>query len=49
MLKVTDNKRIFTNDDAVKKSPFLALRNIQKKWTMPIRDWKQALAQFHIL
>lgn len=47
--KVTDNKRIFPNDDAVRKSLYLAIRNIQKKWSLPIRNWKQALAQFHIL
>jgi putative transposase len=47
--KVTDNKRIFPNDDAVKKSLYLAIRNITKKWNMPVRDWKLALAQFHIL
>jgi putative transposase len=27
----------------------LALRNIAKKWTMPIRDWESALNQFGIL
>jgi putative transposase len=24
------------------------LQNISKKWTMPIRDWKPALARFMI-
>jgi transposase-like protein len=28
---------------------YLALRNISKKWTMPIRLWKQDLNQFVIL
>lgn len=27
---------------------YLALRNISKKWTMPIRDWKAALTRFTI-
>jgi putative transposase len=27
---------------------YLALRNISKKWTMPIRDWKAALNRFTI-
>jgi len=27
------------------KRPYLALRNIVKKWTMSIRDWKAALNQ----
>jgi hypothetical protein len=28
---------------------YLALRNISKKWIMPIRLWRQALNQFVIL
>jgi transposase-like protein len=27
----------------------LALQNAQKKWNMPIREWKLALNQFAIL
>lgn len=27
---------------------YLALRNISKKWTTPIRDWKAALNRFTI-
>ncbi len=26
-----------------------ALKNIEKKWTMPIREWKRALQQFAIV
>jgi putative transposase len=25
---------------------YLAIRNISKKWTMPIQDWKAALNRF---
>ena len=28
---------------------YLALQNISKKWTMPIRNWKSALNQFAII
>jgi len=28
---------------------YLALQNVAKKWTRPIRDWKAALHQFVIL
>ena len=28
---------------------YLAMQNISKKWTMPIRDWKPALNRFAIL
>lgn len=27
---------------------YLALRNISQKWTLPIRDWKEALTRFTI-
>lgn len=47
--KVTKNRGHFPNDDAMFKLLFLALRNIAKKWTMPIRDWKSALNQFSIM
>jgi putative transposase len=33
----------FPNDDALIKLFYLALNNISKRWTMPIRDWKAAL------
>jgi len=33
----------------VLKLLYLALRNIAKKWTMPIHEWKAALNRFAIL
>jgi transposase-like protein len=45
---VMKNKRVFPSDDAAFKQIYLALQNISKKWTMPIRDWKPALARFMI-
>jgi len=44
--KYTKNKLSFPTDDAVKKSVFLALGEITKKWTMPIRNWGVILNQF---
>ena len=46
--KVIKNRSSFPNDDAVKKLMYLALNNIAKKWTMPIRDWGAAINQFAI-
>jgi putative transposase len=46
--KVTTNHRIFPSDEAVYKVIYLAMRNIAKKWTMPIRDWKPALNRFAV-
>ena len=47
--KVTKARGSFPNDEAVSKLLYLALRNIAKKWTMPIRDWKAALNRFAII
>ena len=46
--KITKNRGSFPNDDALLKLFYLALKNIGKKWTMPIRDWKAALNRFTI-
>jgi len=47
--KIIKNRGHFPNDDAATKLLYLALRNAAKKWTMPIRTWKQALNQFAVL
>ena len=47
--KVTKNRGHFPNDEAMLKLLYLALNNIAKKWTMPLRDWKSALNQFSIM
>jgi len=39
----------FPSDEAMFKLLYLALKNIAKKWTMPIRDWKSTLNQFSII
>lgn len=46
--KLTKNRGSFPSDEALVKLFFLALRNISKKWTLPIRDWKAALTRFTI-
>ena len=46
--KITKNRGSFPSDDALIKLFYLALRNISKKWTMPLRDWKAALNRFTI-
>jgi len=47
--KVIKTKGAFPHDEAVFKILWLALCSISKKWTMPIRDWKNALNRFAIL
>jgi putative transposase len=46
--KVIKTRSSFPTDEAVTKLFYLALNNISKKWTMPIRDWKAALNRFTI-
>jgi putative transposase len=46
--KVLRNHRSFPTDESVMKVIYLAIHNISKKWTMPIRDWKSALNRFAI-
>jgi len=47
--KVSKNRAQFPNDEAVFKLMYLALRNISKRWTMPIKNWSGAMNQFAIL
>lgn len=47
--KVSKARGSFPNDDALLKLFYLALGNISKKWTMPLRDWKGALIRFTIM
>lgn len=47
--KYTKNKLSYPTDEAVMKSVFLAVQEITKKWTMPIKDWGMILNQFMIM
>ena len=46
--KVTKNRQSFPTTDAAMKLVFMALQNISKRWTMPLRDWGAAVNQFAI-
>jgi len=46
--KITKNRGAFPSDEALIKLFYLALMNISKKWSMPLRDWKAALNRFTI-
>ncbi|KHO03639.1 transposase [Rickettsia felis] len=46
--KVTKNKRVFPNDNAVFKTLYLAIDYMAKKWSMPIQNWNKAMAHFLI-
>ena len=46
--KLIKNRASFPNDEAAVKLLYLGLRNIAKRWTMPIQNWKQAMSQLMI-
>lgn len=43
--KFTKTKTILPTDDAIRKIVYLSVREIIKKWTMPVRDWGMACSQ----
>jgi transposase-like protein len=47
--KTIKHRRSFPNDEAAMELIFMDLKNISKKWTMPVRDWGAALNQFAII
>jgi putative transposase len=47
--KVIKNRGSFPTDEAAVKLLYLALQNIARKWTMPIKEWKAALNRFAII
>jgi putative transposase len=47
--KVTKTKGAFTNDMALIKLIYLALKNISKKWTQPVQNWSLVISQLSII
>ena len=47
--KYTKSKLSFPSDDAVKKTVYLSLMEIEKKWTMPISNWRLIMNQFMLI
>jgi len=46
--KLTKYRGAFPTDESLIKLLYLGLRNISKKWSLPVRDWKAALNRFTI-
>ena len=47
--KIIKTRRMVPSEEATIKLLYLALNNIAKKWTRPIKDWRKTLNQFAIL
>lgn len=47
--KVTKTKGAFTSESALSKLLYMAVQNITKKWTMPMRNWSLTVSQLAVL
>jgi transposase-like protein len=47
--KFTRNRKIYPNEESALKIVYMAIREAARKWTLPIRHWKEALNHFAIL
>ena len=47
--KFTRNRKIYPSEDSALKNIYMAIREASRKWTLPIKHWKQALNHFAIL
>lgn len=47
--KVTKSKSVFPTDESLVKMLFLAIRDISKKWTMPLQGWKTIISYLSIV
>ena len=46
--KITKTKGNFTTDMALLKLVYLAVKNIEQKWTQPLHKWSLTISQLHI-
>jgi len=46
--KYTKTKTIYPTDDAVRKSVYLSVREISKKWNMSVKDWGIIIGQLTV-
>jgi putative transposase len=46
--KVLKTKGAFPNDESIIKLMYLAMQNIAKKWTLPLRDWGSVINQLSL-
>jgi transposase-like protein len=47
--KFTRNRKTYPNEESALKIVYMAIQEASRKWTMPIRKWKEALNHFAIL
>lgn len=47
--KYTKTKTVFPDDQSALKAVYLAVANVEKKWTIPVRDWGSIINQLVII
>lgn len=47
--KFTRNRKIYPNEESALKIVYMAIHQASRRWTMPIRHWKEALNHFAIM
>ena len=47
--KFTRNRKQYPHRDSALKLIYMAIHEASKRWTMPIRNWKEALNHFAIM
>ena len=45
---LTKTKGAFPNDESLLKLLYAGIKNAEKKWTMPIRNWSLTISQLNI-
>ena len=46
--KFTKSKAVFPTDDSIRKVVFLSVKEISKKWKLPVRNWAMAYSQIMV-
>jgi putative transposase len=41
-------RKVFPSDDSARKMVYLTIMEANKKWTMPVQNWRQAMSRFII-
>ena len=49
MRKVTKNRSVFPNDEALTKILFLAIQDVMKKWSIPLANWALTISQLAVM
>lgn len=47
--KVTKNRTVFPNDEALTKILYLAIQDVMKKWSMPLSNWALTISQLAVM